>query len=35
MKIKNDKLAFYEVDKDYLKYLCKFDKNVREKENRR
>lgn len=35
MKIKNNQLIFYEVDKRYLEYLSEFDSNVRQKSDRR
>ncbi len=35
MKIKDGKIKIYEVDKDYLSYLCQFDNNVRLKSERR
>ena len=35
MRIKNEKLRIYEVDEKYLKYLGRYDKNVRTKSNRK
>lgn len=35
MKIKNDELMVYKVNKDYLDYLSKIDKNVRQKDERK
>ena len=35
MKIKNNQLMVYKVDKDYLNYLSKIDKNVRKKDERK
>ena len=35
MKLKNGKLIIYEVKKDYLEYLSRYDNNVRRKSDRR
>lgn len=35
MKLKNGQLIIYEVKKDYLEYLSRYDNNVRRKSDRR